>query len=585
MMKNFNIEHLTTLLGDGKIDTAKMYVLQYFFKVINPVSVLYYKPTKNIFETLEKISNVIPSKLEYKYFKDDKVVKINICDWFMNENNKVYTVINAPNKPLSFIEDDLYYLNKFSGFTYDKNTIPKYAEYDKKTRESVNKIWDHIRLAWCNDEKESYTYSRKWLIRMINGIKNHTALYMKSEQGIGKGLILELINHILGSNAVCRVANNTECITGTFNGILEGKVALFIEELDQVNGSTWNRVYEALQAKVTDPIIMIRKMREEAVPRDNYLNIIICCNNHCVVIPLIDRRFVQLTTSDRFVKNDKYFSELAEITSDPEVRKCFYAYCCECMNDVDIKTFKDHIIPATHERQDYIIEHMPTEIKFIKDTYVCKNTGIKELFNEFYNKYTQYTDKPISDIALSKLLFKLNIPRPKKAQNKLWVDITKIDLYKLFISKRWIHEIDQINDPDYTKLIEEAQQEKQLKELNIKKSIILKQIPDLTALLNAVELTIKNGMELKKTFNKVDIIDVKNDEAFMNITNSKNNKDFIPEDAEMIDKEEDQKQYDEYLDACYKDKDTSDFDFVEEDEQQNAIDNLMNNLDKGIIDE
>ncbi|UZO00541.1 uncharacterized protein OCT59_011664 [Rhizophagus irregularis] len=110
--------------------------------------------------------------------------------------------------------------------------------------------------------------------------------------------------------------------------------------------------------------------------------------------------------------------------------------------------------PMTTSKQDHIISTLPPLFQFIKDTYLIVKNHITDLpVQEFYRVYTSYCEthciSPLSKINASRILSnELSINSNRTYINKKLTrvySISREDLYKKYLGKKWIHETDEIN--------------------------------------------------------------------------------------------------------------------------------------------
>ncbi|EXX52149.1 hypothetical protein GLOIN_2v1875323 [Rhizophagus irregularis DAOM 181602=DAOM 197198] len=130
----------------------------------------------------------------------------------------------------------------------------------------------------------------------------------------------------------------------------------------------------------------------------------------------------------------------------PGASEAFYAYL-RAIADA-YPDFNGNPPPMTTSKQDHMISTLPPLFQFIKDTYI---TDLP--VQEFYRVYTSYCEThcitPLSKINASRILSnELGINSRKirvgKATPRVY-SISREDLYKKFLTKKWIHETDEID--------------------------------------------------------------------------------------------------------------------------------------------
>lgn len=90
----------------------------------------------------------------------------------------------------------------------------------------------HVMKRWCSNNVKLYDFVLNVFALQIQKpwIKHKMGLGCKSEEGSGKGLVLQPIFDIIGSKYVA-FPSHSDQILGTFNAILEGKLIVFLDEM------------------------------------------------------------------------------------------------------------------------------------------------------------------------------------------------------------------------------------------------------------------------------------------------------------------------------------------------------------------
>lgn len=508
----FSLATLRQLVNSGRMDDAKQYMKSFFAKVINPIGVMFYiAPRKELkLYTREEVkSTFIQPSLKYQ----NGEVKFSASKWFFEIDDELFTQNLHPQKPLVYDDNGLHCLNMFGGFRFE--TYRPYSDFDETTKKGVELIFTHIKTALCSNNMDLYKYARCWVIRMICGFKNHSMLYWKSLQGVGKTIIFNFFHSVLGSNAVVRLQNNTEPITGNYNSELCGKTLMVVEELQATTKAQWMQLSTAFRGLVTDPKLRIRALYKDPFATDNFLNIILASNNNALGIPLDDRRTVCMDVSNKFIGNTSYFKKLADTTDSEEVQECFYSYCKEMMKTEELKNFRDNVLPQTQFKQDMIVGHLPPILQFIKDKYLLNHKGIDEPFKTFYEAFnTAYgNEKSIdSKFDVSRSLKDHNIPIVERRGHQRYICLPKMELIKMYASKHWIHELDEFEDDDYTRYINEnkldierttePQPQEEFSMEMPKKKIHLKKVPKID--IEELKEYIKKGRKHVEAHNSTD---------------------------------------------------------------------------------
>tara|TARA_Y100000593_G_scaffold35639_1_gene69582 strand:+ start:408 stop:3041 length:2634 start_codon:yes stop_codon:yes gene_type:complete len=221
-------------------------------------------------------------------FNNIKNKKINPANlWFNHKNRREVLKIGFdpkenPNKNI---------FNIWTGMRIKKEISD---EFDVK---DCDKILYHIKYRWCDGNEENYNYVMNWLAHLCQKpwIKMGVVLCLKSLQGSGKGIILNIMRKIIGDQHYFQ-CNNLEQLTGNFNGVGEGKI---LTNLDESHWAKDKKVEGMLKNMITESTKLINKKNKENYIIDDFNNFIITTNNDCFA-PATEheRRFYCLELND-----------------------------------------------------------------------------------------------------------------------------------------------------------------------------------------------------------------------------------------------------------------------------------------------
>lgn len=205
----------------------------------------------------------------------------------------------ASDKGTSLPSGDVY--NLYSGITF--------APREGKPEE-FNLILNHIRMIWCRKDEKTYEYVLSWFARLVQKPDEigHSVIVLRSKEGGGKNLIVEIFTRLFGTNA-CTVTDSGD-LTSRFNDHLALSVFSFLNE------STWGGFRQSvgrLKALITDRTITVEKKYLLKFQVRNYSHIIIAGNHDWVApVAIHDRRYFYLDLSDERRGDFEYFGKLAE---------------------------------------------------------------------------------------------------------------------------------------------------------------------------------------------------------------------------------------------------------------------------------
>jgi len=109
--------------------------------------------------------------------------------------------------------------------------------------------------------KENFEYDKKWFMKLVNGNKLKTMLYIKGKMGIGKGSVANFFSKVLGINTSLYITNVNQ-IMGEFNGSLMGKALVVLDEICQ-DFNDFKSLYNSLKPYITEPYISYRNLYEK----------------------------------------------------------------------------------------------------------------------------------------------------------------------------------------------------------------------------------------------------------------------------------------------------------------------------------
>ncbi|AYV85346.1 MAG: highly derived d5-like helicase-primase: PROVISIONAL [Satyrvirus sp.] len=434
---NFSTNILDKLVHGGNINEAKTYIQKYFIKIGNPPGILMWTPSEN------KMSYYKFSDVKTLYIKRIVNNKFDIQIWFYNEEHTVYLQNLEVNKERIYEKCGQKYINIFPGFMHK---IPKiYNDFTNDIKNKVKIVWSHIKNVWCSGQNDLYKYNKKWISHMISGRKMLTCLYLKSGQGTGKSLITEFIQQYVLGEKIVYITHDPDCLY-SFNHQLLGNILLVLEELPAANKNQWYNISNSLKHFITGKTYTNKEKNKTDFEVKNNLSIIICTNNNAIKLETDDRRFVINDISHSKVDDHAYFAKLSDEINNEEVGEAFYWYCKEYA--LKYKDFREFPPPQTQAKRDLIIENLHSLFIYIKDKYIKEKEDIDIKFTDFYDDYCEFIKnfkiEAPSKIAISKLLTNYNLGLITKNSNIKHIRITANELYKIFNAKRWIHDIDDI---------------------------------------------------------------------------------------------------------------------------------------------
>jgi predicted XRE-type DNA-binding protein len=221
---------------------------------------------------------------------------------------------------------------------------------------------------------------------------------------------------------------------------LLGKLFVPFEELQFFSDKEWNAIDSEIKDLITGDYASYTDKYEKRFDAKNTNNYIINSNFNAIK-GANGRRYVVLDINTTYQNNTAYFKKIRDNCFNNKVGHAIYCYLYE----IDTTKFNALDIPETQNKLDLIAELMTPIEKFLKETYILKQKGIKDKLKNVHESYvqfcTQYKLHYQSIQAFSKTLREYGIIY-KKSDGYNKYDITFEFLDKLAKNKKWYHALD-----------------------------------------------------------------------------------------------------------------------------------------------
>ena len=347
------------------------------------------------------------SHLNYEELdKEQNIVKCSFINKYVSHkgNPRIYTDINVypdsskcpANHYNSWKKFDVELISN-DNFTEDKN--------------GLDFILNHINIL-CNHQKDVYEFVLDFFAHMfqIPSEKPGKFILFISKQGTGKGLLIELLNNMLGNDKVLDTTKPEKNVWGDFNSAMLNTYLVNFEELKflSTKGSEGS-----FKNYITQKKMNINQKGKDEFEIRSYHRFIGSCNPEDSDIPIKtvdgDRRTLIIRCSDENKDKTEYFDELLKLVASKNLQKTFYNYLMDRKN---IDTFVSRKIPKTQYQEDLKEACEDYTLQFIKeyaneineyDDYKIRG---KNLFKKFQEFITEYNFKV--DISNTRFGLKLN---------------------------------------------------------------------------------------------------------------------------------------------------------------------------------
>lgn len=336
--------------------------------------------------------NTLYEDLFYKESVGGKNKKF-IQTWLEDPNKRKYVDFGSYPKE-SMCPRGIY--NMWKPFPVEK--ITEFAN-EEKCKKALDWFLNHINVL-CNHDEKVFNFVCMWIGQMFQYPEHKSIeLIFISEEGVGKGLLLEFFKTIMGGSKRCWETTSPEKeVFGHFNGAMKDA---FLVCFNEVNKSNFYNLNDKKKAVITDNNINIniKGIPEFNIP--SYHRFIAFTNNPEPATKNA-RRDIFIRCSNEKVGNTEYFTEGFNYATDMECCAYIYNYFMKCptkvkINAVDIpKTDYDEIIESAQENpiisfiKDFIIDNDTlTERRVDADAlfedyrdYCCRNDISLETINK-----------------------------------------------------------------------------------------------------------------------------------------------------------------------------------------------------------
>lgn len=435
-MPQFNLNYINST--SVSFDEAKEYLLKYFVVLSNGNHAMLKGDG-----TYDVMKDEILSKLYLKR------VSKELKEYYQTKNYVIRELTYELNR------ETLYdnYLNLCPKM---KHTYLPYEEsFSTSTKKGVALMLSFIKEVIVNNHDASNDFIIKWLSNMIKGNKNNSCVYLKGIQGIGKSSFTDFIKYwVIGEKLTLETGSSP--LKEKFNSILEGKLMVCFEELENVSSAEWMAMSSSLKRIITSDTILVESKNVNSYQTKNINNYFILSNNDAIKDD-DGRRYFIADVSTKRQGDFNYFAEIRNTCFNDDVGSAFYSYLME----IDTEGFNPQQYPMTSSKLDSIAKRLESPYMFLKDEYVLQNLELKELLKDLYDSYCNYckmtSQKRFTKIDFNKKLKEIDIiPKDKSNSKCNKYYCSKEDLLNIFKKKNWIHELDDFDAPQQSLFQDDA---------------------------------------------------------------------------------------------------------------------------------
>ena len=422
-MSEFNLEHLANNLS---LNQGKEYIKEFFVPLTNG-------------------NHAVLSNGKYNILNDETVRKVYL-NRMSKELSNFYTKEYYSLKSITYkLGEDVIIGNQLNLCPKMMHTYQPFELFDESTKESMNIMLDFIKTIICGGKQDSYEFTLKWLSNMIRGNKNNSCLYLRNEaQGIGKSTLPEFIKkHVIGEK-LC-LETGSKPLVSSFNSILEWKLMVQFEELENFSASQWMGISSTLKRIITSDTYLIEGKNVNSYETANINNYILISNNDAIKDDE-GRRYFILDLSTKRKGDFEYFGNLRDNCFNDEVGHAFYCY----MLEYDLTNYNANKYPMTSSKLDSIAKRLPSVELFLKTQYVLKKKGIDKIsVDDLHIEYKEFcrneSSKPYHKIDFNKRMKGISIEYIHTSKINYY-DVSIKKLFEISNREKWIHELDIFDD-------------------------------------------------------------------------------------------------------------------------------------------
>jgi shikimate kinase len=350
----------------------------------------------------------------------------------------------------------------------------------------------------CSSDKDTFNYVKLWIAHFKNGRKMTTCLYLKGTQGAGKSSISNFLMDVLGVWN-CHKTQNPNCLTSNFNGELDSKLLLILEELRCDSIHSWEAMNSSLNNLITENTMNIEKKYKDAILISNHLSVIITSNNSPIKMDKNDRRYLMSDVSNHRAKDEEYFKTLYSFMKNDIIQKAFYFNCKTIANETKFNEAPELQKVNTDAKTEVIIKNLHPFYKYVKEEYVLKCKDFNVFLKDLVSNYNMLNDskRDINNIEISRLLKEIHITGKASTGNKHRYTVPHKELHDIFIKLNWMHQMDEFETDKHDPYLNVNYKE-EIQKLKDENEKLKKQLEEKSFLSDQIEQVKKTISDIKE---------------------------------------------------------------------------------------
>ncbi len=364
--------------SDATYQSLKKSFEQTHAKIINKSFYVQFETNENLI-----IYSETKLKVSFQHIQND-FLKI----WLKDPEIKCYKDLGVYPNPEN-CPDDIF--NTWKPFY--ASTLPD-ATFNQ---DDLDFMLNHVKIL-CNHETIVYEHFIRWIGFILQYPEQKTIMpVIVSDQGAGKGSLLEMMRAILGTSKVLDTSKPSQYVWGQFNGQMEPAYLVCLNELCKKEMEGAEGWFKAL---ASDPYILINKKGIESFELESFHKFIAFSNGEDPYKTTADDRrgWVIKASSELCInhqnkddpKNEyrkKYWDRFYLLLKDESLIRALYNH----FMSVECKNFKSMPIPRTEYHQELLEANEPMESLFIKNYILSLEQPIVQIqCMKLYKKFEEF---------------------------------------------------------------------------------------------------------------------------------------------------------------------------------------------------
>jgi hypothetical protein len=279
------------------------------------------------------------------------------------------------------------------------------SDKGQRLNEQTLKLLKHIYYL-CNEDDNVTDYFLNWMAQMFQFPERKSVnIIFISEEGSGKGTLLEIFKRLMGNKKVLQTSNPERDIFGNFNPLMQ---EAFLVNFNEVGVKQLDKFDERIKELTTDDTILINCKGKDMFEMKSYHRLLFTTNKETPKkINKNTRRDVIIRCSDKLMpsrRNEEvgegYFDEIYEIINNDGCIREFYDLLMSFDKNI-IENFSKIPLPKTEYHKnleelakpviDRFVEYITLEnIELNDNKVVYRGKEVEFDEKELYDKFIEF---------------------------------------------------------------------------------------------------------------------------------------------------------------------------------------------------